>query len=182
MKTQTEKILNVLRIIAWIGYVGSIVVAIVIIGFSIALFFIPSNADFTKALFITDRKLPFLILKNEYLGRLVFYLILGLLKCYFVIKVWKLVKDTLTDLNIISPFSAKTAISIEKVAYLMIVISVVDFFTQQYVSTLEGLTTNHVKYNFSLDLTYIFVIGIVYLISQIFKRGIEIQEENDLTV
>jgi hypothetical protein len=29
---------------------------------------------------------------------------------------------------------------------------------------------------------YLFIAGIVYVISQIFKRGIEIQEENQLTV
>jgi hypothetical protein len=29
---------------------------------------------------------------------------------------------------------------------------------------------------------YLFITGIIYIISQIFKRGIEIQEENQLTV
>jgi hypothetical protein len=179
MKTQTEKILNVLRIIAWIGYIGSIVVAISIAGILVAYFFVSPNASFTENLFITDTKLRFDTLKNDYLG---WFIILSLLKYYFIIKTWKLVKDTITNLNIIRPFSAEISINIEKIAYLMIVISLVDFFTQQYVSLLEVLTTNQIKYNFSLDLTYIFVIGIVYLISQIFKRGIEIQEENDLTV
>lgn len=182
MKTQTEKILNVLRIIAWIGYVGSIVVAIAIVGIFVAHFFVSPNAEFVKKFFVTDSKLSFTTLVNEYLGWFVFYLILSLLKYYFIIKTWKLVKDTITNLNIIRPFSAEISINIEKIAYLMIVISLVDFFTQQYVSLLEVLTTNQIKYNFSLDLTYIFVIGFVYLVSQIFKRGIELQEENDLTV
>jgi hypothetical protein len=29
---------------------------------------------------------------------------------------------------------------------------------------------------------YLFIAGMIYIISQIFKRGIEIQEENNLTV
>ncbi len=182
MKTQTEKILNILRIIVRIGYVGSIIVAIMIIGFSIAFIFLSPNTDFAKTLFITDKKLPFSTLKNEYSGWFMGYIILSLLKYYFVIKIWKLGKDTLTNLDIISPFSPKISINIEKTAYLMIIIGVANFIIQQYESVLEGLTTNHVKYNYSLDLTYIFGVGIVYLVSQIFKRGIEIQEENDLTV
>jgi Protein of unknown function (DUF2975) len=181
MKTQTEKILNILRVIAWIGYVGSIVIAVIAGIFAIYSFIFP-DADFNKNIFISDAKLPFRTLKNDYLGRLIFYYILSLIKIYFVIKIWKLAKDALTNININNPFSSKTSIIVEKIAYLMIIIGVLNFIIGQYVIALEGLITNHFKYSFSPDLTYLFGIGIIYLISQIFKRGVELQEENELTV
>ena len=181
MKTQTEKILNILRIIAWIGYIGTIALTI-IVGIATIYFISFSDADFTKNVTISDAKLSFRTLKNDYLGRLIFYYILFLIKTYFVIKIWRLAKDALTNININNPFTSDTSIIIEKIAHLMIVIGVMNFIIGQYVIDLEGLITNHFKYNFSPDLSYIFGIGIVYLISQIFKRGVELQEENELTV
>ncbi len=181
MKTQTEKILNILRVMAWIGYIGSIVLT-VIVGIVTIYFFIFSDANFAKNITISDAKLSFRALKNDYLGRLIFYYILSLIKIYFVIKIWKLAKDALTNININNPFTSDTSIIIEKIAHLTIIIGVINFIIGQYVITLEGLITNHFKYSFSPDLTYIFGIGIIYLISQIFKRGVELQEENELTV
>lgn len=181
MKTQTEKILNVLRVIAWVGYVGSI--ALIIIGGIATIYFISfPDADFTKNVTISDAKLSFKTLKNGYLGRLIFYYILFLIKTYFVIKIWRLAKDALTNININNPFTSSTSIIIERIAHLTIIIGVINFIIGQYVIALEGLVTDHFKYNFSPDLTYIFGIGIIYLISQIFKRGVELQEENELTV
>lgn len=181
MKTQTEKILNILRVIAWIGYVGWIVIA-VSLGIFIIYSFIFPEADFTKNISITDAKLSFRTLKNDYLGRLIFYYILSLVKIYFVINIWKLAKDALTNININNPFTSITSIIVEKIAYLTIIIGIINFIIGQYVIALEGLITNHFKYSFSPDLTYLFGIGIIYLISQIFKRGVELQEENELTV
>jgi hypothetical protein len=181
MKTQTEKILNILRVIAWIGYVGSIVIAVMVGIFTIYSFIFP-NSNFIKYTYVADTKISFKTLKNEYLGRLIFYYILSLIKIYFVIKIWKLAKDALTNLNINSPFSSKTSVIFERIVYLIIVIGVINFIIGQYVNTLEALITNHTKYNFSPDLTYLFGIGILYLFSQIFKRGVELQEENELTV
>ncbi len=82
MKTQTEKILNVLRVIAWIGYVGLIVITVVGGIFTIYLLISP-NADFTKNIFISDAKLSFRTLKDDYLGRLIFYYILSFIKNLF---------------------------------------------------------------------------------------------------
>jgi len=72
MKKQTEKILNVLRVIAWIGYIGSIVTIVIISIFTIYIFIFP-DADFTKNVTISDAKLSFKTLKNDYLGRLILY-------------------------------------------------------------------------------------------------------------
>jgi hypothetical protein len=181
MKTQTEKILNILRIIAWIGYVGSI--ALTIIG-GIATIYLISfpDADFSKYVYITDAKISFRTLKNDHLEMLIFYYILSLIKIYFVINIWELSKDAHTNINLNNPFISEASIIIEKIAHLTIIIGVINFINGQYTIALEGLVTNHFKYNFSPDLNYIFGIGIIYLFSQIFKRGVELQEENELTV
>jgi hypothetical protein len=113
MKTQTEKILNVLRVIAWIGYISSIVTTVIAGIFAVYSFIFP-DADFIKNITVSEAKLPFRTLKNDYLGRLIFFYIMYLIKIYFVIKIWKLAKDALTNININNPFSTKTSIIIEK--------------------------------------------------------------------
>ena len=183
MKTQTEKTLNVLRMIAWIGYIGSISLT-AIVSIATICFFIFPDADFIKNIKISEAKLSFITLRNDYMGRLIFFYILSLIKIYFVITIWKLAKDALININSNHPFSATISIILEKIAYVMIVIGVINFIINQYTITLEGLITNHFHYEYNLSplLTYIFEIGIIYLIAQIFKRGVELQEENELTI
>ena len=181
MKTQTVKILNILRIIAWIGYIGTLVLLVLttlITGYC----FLFSDTDFAKKIFVSDAQLSFDTLKNNYLGRLIFYYVLSAIKIYFIIKVWQLAKNALTIINIDKPFTREISHIIEKIAFWMIVIGTMDFIINFFVMTLEMLVKNHHKINFSPDLTYLFGVGIIYFISQIFKRGVEIQAENELTV
>jgi uncharacterized membrane protein len=71
---------------------------------------------------------------------------------------------------------------LEKIAYLMLAVWIVSTVFWKtclyYVSVNTGiqLATNN------SGAEYLFMAGMIYIISQVFKRGIEIQEENQLTV
>ena len=96
--------------------------------------------------------------------------------------IWYLIFDLLLKLQLKSPFSMVVTKKLEKIAYRLLgvwfLISIVGKNYSHYLMKATGiqLTTNH-----SGD-EYFFIAGIVYIISQIFKRGVEMQEENKLTV
>lgn len=96
--------------------------------------------------------------------------------------VWYLVVDLLQKLRLQSPFTMLVTEKLEKIAYLLLAIWVI--------MSLIGKTYSHYLVEYikieSPVITsgdeYLFISGMVYIISQIFKRGVEIQEENELTV
>jgi type IV secretory pathway TrbL component len=72
---------------------------------------------------------------------------------------------------------------IEKISYLIFGIWLLELFGTAYGRYLQTLFTDiTVKFSLSSEFSYLFMSGIIYLISQIFKRGVELQEENELTV
>ena len=75
----------------------------------------------------------------------------------------------------------EVAKKLENIAYQLLGIWVVGIMGKVYIEWLSkntGVDLNGV----SIGDDFLFIAGIVYIISQIFKRGIEIQEENQLTV
>ena len=96
--------------------------------------------------------------------------------------VWFLVFDLLSKLKLQTPFSREVAIKLERIAYLLLGVWIVSsVFWKTYIHYLVQDTGIHIPTAHGGD-EYLFVAGIIYVISQIFKRGIDIQEENDLTV
>lgn len=176
MKTKTQKILEVLRIVSWVVFIGSAVAAMVqIIAFAIS--FIEPDTAMT----ITSKTIKLTELRKTHLMEYVFLVALLLVMAVLHMNVWQKVKDLLTGINLNSPFSSKISDLLEKIGYLLFSIWLVGFivgiYTDQLSKQIEGL-----KNNFDIDFNYLFISGIVYIISQVFKRGIELQNENDLTV
>ena len=96
--------------------------------------------------------------------------------------VWYVVFALLTKLKLQSPFSMEVQKKLEGIAYLLLAVWIVSsFFWETYTYYLKQDTGIQLPANNSGD-EYFFMAGIIYIISQIFKRGIEIQEENQLTV
>ncbi len=96
-------------------------------------------------------------------------------------QVWEKVKDLLTKINLKSPFKMEAALLLEKIGYFLMGIWIVGTIAENYVQWLSksiGKSLIDVK----IDFNYLFIAGIVYIISQVFKRGVEIQNENELTV
>lgn len=96
--------------------------------------------------------------------------------------VWYVVLALLSKLKLQTPFSMEVEKKLERIAYLLfgvwIVSSIFWKIYNYYLFTATGiqLPTNNIGDE------YLFIACIMYIISQVFKRGIEIQEENDLTV
>ena len=96
--------------------------------------------------------------------------------------VWYVVFDLLSKLKLQTPFSMEVEKKLERIAYLLLGVWIVSsIFWKTYIYYLSQATGIQLQANNSGD-EYLFMAGIIYIISQVFKRGIEIQEENQLTV
>jgi hypothetical protein len=96
--------------------------------------------------------------------------------------IWYVVFELLSKLKLQTPFSMEVEKKLERIAYLLFAVWIVSsIFWKLYVYYLYKATGIQLSTNNSGD-EYLFMYAIIYIISQVFKRGIEIQEENQLTV
>jgi Protein of unknown function (DUF2975) len=173
---KTEKILEILKIVAWITFIGTAVVALIqIIAFAISLL----TPDTAKLITGTNTNLTNLRINHlkEYIFVVSFLIIIAILN----VQVWQKVKDVLTKINLKSPFSMEAALLLEDIGQLLISIWVVGYIGNNYIHWLDK-HIDGVGEGFEISFQYLFSAGIVYIISQIFKRGVELQEESELTV
>ena len=75
----------------------------------------------------------------------------------------------------------EAALLLEKIGYFLISIWIVGTIADNYIQWLAKRIGQNIS-ELDIDFNYLFIAGIVYIISQVFKRGVEIQTENDLTV
>ena len=176
MKTRTERILDVLKIVSWIAFMMSIVYFV----FEIGIFALSFFVDDAKMSW-TDSKWKLTDLRNEYPIEYIFMFTFALVISFLNIKIWQNVNHALKLVNLKSPFSKDISEILEKIGYFLLSVCLINLIGDSYLNWLshriEGF--NH---KFDIDFTYLFIGGIVYIISQIFKRGVELQEEIDLTV
>jgi hypothetical protein len=96
--------------------------------------------------------------------------------------IWYVVFELLSKLKLQTPFSMDVEKKLERIAYLLLCVWIVSsIFWKIYIYYLSKATGVQLATNNGGD-EYLFLAGIIYIISQVFKRGIEIQEENQLTV
>jgi hypothetical protein len=97
------------------------------------------------------------------------------------LNLWYTVVKLLSKLNLKSPFTYDVSKLLSSIAYGLISIWLVGFIGKNYtdwVSKAYGSSINVISHTNE----FLFAAGIVFIISQIFKHGIEIQEENLQTI
>lgn len=182
-KTRTEKILKIINVLAWIIFVGTLVKSgIILISFIITLF--KPEAVVFKDISVfalgTSPGTYFYEIRESNLWNYIFYIITIILwtltKSYLAYLIIKL----LSIINLINPFSIEIANRIINISYTITFIwglsFVVNFF-DKWASLAIGLETQY-----DVIGEFLFIAGLVYLIGNIFKRGVEIQNENKLTI
>jgi hypothetical protein len=87
-------------------------------------------------------------------------------------------------LNIEAPFSLAIAKIIEKISYEAFSIAIISVVANQYAKKLiqEGYEISETNVYWNDTAAFLMMAAIVYVIAQIFNRGIELQQENDLTI
>ncbi len=177
-KSKTKLILKVLHVIAWIIFVGlSIEAGGLIVNFIFSVF----KPEFVGNLYQKlDLSQMYQQSKWAFFGTYSFVLIISILKSllfYTVVQIQY-------KLDLSKPFSAYVAHKIGSIAYYTFSIGIISHIGREVVKNLlhHGYEIDKLSQFWVDSQAFILMAAVVYVIAQIFKRGIEIQSENDLTV
>jgi hypothetical protein len=173
-KTRTEQILTVMQILAWVAFIGYMVEAgAILVSYGVTIL----NPDGAKNLY-RGLNLNDLRVFNfwDYTHSVSFLVALSAMKSY----VWYLVIKT--KIKLANPFTIEVTRILERISYVLFGIWLVGMLSNAHNGWLLKRTGELFESWNSGEFVFIFMAGLVFIISQIFKRGVEIQSENELTV
>jgi len=178
MSKRNKFVFTGLHIIAWIIFVGLCIESGgLIVNFIFSLY----KPEFVQNLY---QKLDLSEMYNTskwvFFGMYGFILFISLLKAYLFYVVIRL----LSKLDLLKPFNNYVADHIKKLSYITLTIGLVSYIAQQTAQSLlhYGFETDTLNQFWTDSKAYILMAAVIYVISSIFSRGVEIQNENDLTV
>jgi len=167
-----------LYIVAWLIFVGlSIEAGALIVNFFFSLYkpeFLPNlyqKLDLTKM--YTGNRLAFF-------GTYSFILIISILKaCLFYIVI-----SLMHKMDLAKPFSTFVARQISRLSYYTLSIGLLSYLASQFAKNLmhHGFATDSLNQFWADSQAFILMGAVIYIIATIFKKGVDIQNENDLTV
>ncbi|WP_333695467.1 DUF2975 domain-containing protein [Flavobacterium sp.] len=178
MSKNNETILKGLHVMSWIIFLGLCIEAGALIFNWIYAYFNPVvSQNLYKGLDLSD------MYENQYphfTGLMSFVVMGAILKAYLFYLVIKI----FLKLNWVKPFDREIANRIEKISYEAVAIAVLSFIAQKYTTHLihKGYEVSDVANFWSDTPAFLMMAAILYIIAQVFKKGIELQNENDLTV
>ena len=174
MKSKTTSILAVMHVLAWVVFIGFIVQAgAILISYSVSI----SNPVAAKNLYMglnlfNLRQYDF----GLYTSTVVLKVALLGLRSYIA---WLIIK-VLPGIKISNPFTEGISRTLERISYFILLIWVLSMVYDVFMKWLSDRAPGVIPDYISGD--FIFWAGIVFVIAQIFKKGVEIQSENELTV
>ena len=168
----------VLHIVAWVIFVGlSIEAGGLLVNFIFSLY----KPEFVQNLY---QKLDLSDLYNRsklvYFGMYGFILGISILKAYLFYLLIRLI----SKLNLAKPFNSYVADQITKISYITFAIGIISNLARQIAQNLLPHVYDIEKLNqfWPDSQAFILMAAVIYVIATIFSRGVEIQNENDLTV
>ena len=175
MKIPTTSILQFLKFLAYLAMIGFSIEAGSVIISAIVSYYNPQAVEnlYNGLDFSQIREYNSLF----YYMAIVFVCAIAILKAH----VWLLAVKMLSKFNISNPFTPETGKLLHKTSSTLLLIWMTGLAGSIMTSVLlknGGIT---IGYDFKAD-EFLFMAGLIYIIAQVFKRGIEIQSENELTV
>ena len=167
-----------LHIVAWVIFVGLCIEAGgLIVNFIFSIY----NPEFVQNLY---QKLDLSVMYNRskwtFYGVYSFILSISLLKaCLFyvvIVLLWKL--------NLAKPFNSFVSKQITQISYYTFSIGILSYIARQTAKNLQhhGYVIDNLNEFWADSQAFILMAAVIYVIATIFKKGVEIQNENDLTV
>jgi hypothetical protein len=174
IKTRTETILTIMKVLTWIAFIGFLIETGALL-FS----FIVSNVAPGKLGNLYKISDLSSILEYDFIHyswAVSFLVAASAMKaflCFLIIK-------TMSEVNLQNPFKTEVVETLERMSHLLIGIWIIAVLNNAHNEWLMKRTASIVLNGGSGE--YLFIAGLVFIIAQIFKRGVEIQTENELTV
>lgn len=167
-----------LYIIAWIIFVGLSVEAG---GLVVNFFFTLYKPELLQNLY---QKLDLTEMYKEsslaFFGIYSFILIISILKAYL----FYIVISVMHKMDRLKPFSNFVASQILQISYYTLSIGLLSYIARQLTKNLmhHGFVNDDLNQFWEDSQAFILMGAVIYIIATIFKRGVDIQTENDLTV
>lgn len=173
---KTNIILKVMNVIFWILFIGlCIKTGAILVSFFVSIFVNPEGAkDLYLGLNLFDvYNSDF----NSYVGVVSFIVVLTAMKAYIAYLAVKL----FLKFDLKFPFNENVAALISNISYYALSIGVVALIASEYCDGLvkKGAEISHIDWGAQ---EFLFFAGIIYILALVFKKGVEIQNENELTI
>ena len=179
MKTKTKQILSVINIIAWIIFIGLCIET----GAILYSFFVSRAINPVAAKNLFDG-LDLSVLYNfniKYYDAVVLtIIIISAIKAYLLY----LITRIFLKINFVHPFSEEVSLLISRISYVAISCGIITITANTYCKWLvkRGVVLPDLQNFLGGTEELLLLGGIIFMIAQVFKQGIEIQSENELTV
>jgi len=167
-----------LQIVSWVIFIGLCIEAgAMIVNFVFSLF----KPEFVQNLYQKlDLSQMYNTSKLVYFGMYGFILAISILKAYLFYVVTML----LHKLDMLKPFSSYVAGKIKIISYITLNIGILSLIARETSKNMEhyGLESSKLNQFWEDGSAFLLMAAVIYVIATIFSRGVEIQNENDLTV
>jgi hypothetical protein len=177
MKTRTETILTIMHVLAWIAFIGlAIKTGAILVSYGVSWFQPIAAKDLYRGMNLYEVSQYDFWLYTQMVSYVVALLVVKAYAVYLVIKI-------MMKVRLQSPFTLETTNRLETISYVLLGGVVISVISTVQIDWLQ----KHVR-NFNIDWIgentgeFLLVAGFIFIISQVFKRGVELQSENDLTV
>ena len=178
MSERNNIVFKGLHIVAWVIFVGlSIDVGALIVNFIFSVY----KPEFVLNLYQKlDMSKMYNLSKWAFFSMYSFILAISILKAHLFYIVIKLI----SKLDLAKPFNSYVAGQITKISYYTLSIGFISYLARQTARNLQhrGFETDNLNQFWADSQAYILMAAVIYVIATIFSKGVEIQNENDLTV
>jgi hypothetical protein len=178
MSTRNNFVFNGLHIVAWAIFVGLCIEAGgLIVNFVFSIY----KPEFVQNLY---QKLDLSEMYHRspwaYYGVYSFILVISFLKAYLFYTVVMLMHK----IDLSKPFNSFVSAQITIISYCAFSIGILSYLFQQTAQNLQhrGYAIDNLNQFWADSQAFILMAAVIYVIAVIFKKGVEIQTENDLTV
>lgn len=167
-----------LKIIAWLIFVGlSIEAGALIVNFIFSLY----NPSIVQHLYQKlDLSEMYARSKWVYFGMYSFIMFIAVLKaCMFYIVI-----RLTSKLDLLKPFNSYVSRQISLISYYTLSIGLISHIGRQIAKNLmhQGYVVDNLNPFWADSQAFVLMAAVVYVIATIFSRGVDLQNENDLTV
>lgn len=178
MSKTNNFVFTFLRIVAWVIFVGLCIEAGgLIVNFIFSIYkpeFVPNLYQKLDLSGMYKRS------KWAFFSMYSFILVISILKAVLFYIVIKLV----TKIDLSKPFNSFVSRHISQISYYTFSIGLLSYIARQSAKNMEhhGFVTDNLNRFWTDSQAFILMAAVIYVIATIFKKGLEIQNENDLTV
>lgn len=178
MAKGNDFVFKVLKIVAWIIFVGLCIEAGgLIVNFVFSIYKPEFVHNLYQKLDLSDM---YQRSKWAFFGMYSFILTISILKAFLFYVVIRLI----TKLNLSKPFNNFVSEQITQISYYTFSIGILSYIARETARNLQhkGYVIEQLSQFWEDSQAFILMAAVIYVIATIFKKGVEIQIENDLTV